>query len=327
MSEIRQYRSSGRIDRPAGAAAAALKARAAAWEVPLVEADERLSLFVWGCELRLSRDGSGLAVDLSAPEDRLIGTLRDSATELFAEVGLEVVWDRVDVGALAPGLSLLRVVAVTRPVPGYLRVRLAGPEAARFATGGLHVRLLLPSVPGRAPVWPRVAASGRTVWPAGPDALHRPVYTVAVQGADWLDIDIYRHDDSPTCRWAETVAPGTEVGLMGPGGGGCPEGARLWLFGDGTALPAIGRMLAVAPVPVRAWVSCAAEDMGALALDPRVTRCDDLLAALDGAGALAPEDHVWFAASGTEARAARKALTARGHARAHFTAAAYWDRG
>ena len=124
MSHLRNHRNSGIIPMASGAAAAALKARAAAWDVPLVETAEVLSLFVWGCELRLVPGGNDVRIELAAPEARLIGSLQDSATELFAEAGLEVRWDRVDAGALAPGLSLMRVLSVTQRSPGFVRVRL-----------------------------------------------------------------------------------------------------------------------------------------------------------------------------------------------------------
>ena len=322
MSQLRSHRNFGTIPRASGAAAAALKARAAAWEVPLVETPEALSMFVWGCELRLVPGGDDLRVELSAPEKRLIGSLQDSATELFAEAGLEVAWDRVDTGALAPGLSLMRVRSVTQRTPGFIRVRIAGPDAARFGMGSLHFRLLLPPA-GRIPVWPRIGASGRTEWPEGPDALHRPVYTVAAQAEDWVDFDIFRHAGSPTCDWALSGPEGAEVGIIGPGGGWCPEADRLHLFGDETALPAIARMLDLARGEVTAHVRAGYPDLGPLAADPSVTRCDDLLAALASADP-GQGDFVWFAAEAEQARQARKHLLARGMARKAFTTAAYW---
>lgn len=323
MSHLRNFRGAGTIPMASGAAVAALKARAAAWEVPLVEDEDGLSMLVWGCELRLTRQADSLRIDLLAPEERLVGTLREAAAEVFAEAGLAVGWDHVDVGALAPGLSLLQVARVSQPTPNFLRIRLTGRDAARFGTGSLHFRLLLPPE-GRAPQWPRVAATGRTVWPQGADALHRPVYTVADHGADWLDFDVFRHADSPTCNWAEGEPLGQQVGVLGPGGGWCPDARRLWLFGDETALPAIARMLRLTQAEVRVVLRCAAEDLGPLARHPAVSRCDDLVAALDRA---APFDDgfVWFAASTAEARAARTRLLELGLPKTRFSAAGYWS--
>lgn len=322
MSHLRSHRNFGIISMASGAAAAALKARAAAWEVPLVETAEAVSLFVWGCELRLVPGGDHVRIELTAPEARLIGNLQDSATELFADAGLHVHWDRVDAGALAPGLSLMRVQSVMGRSPGFIRVRLAGPDAVRFGRGSLHFRLLLPPA-GRAAVWPRIGASGRTEWPDGADALHRPVYTVADQQGDWLDFDIFRHAGSPTCDWASSGPEGATVGVIGPGGGWCPDAERLHLFGDETALPAIARMLDLAGGEVTAHVRAGYPDLGPLAADPRVSRCDDLMAAL-AALDLGPGAFVWFAGEAGQARQARQHLLARGMDRKAFTAAAYW---
>lgn len=325
MFPIRPYRSTGTLGSAAGAAAAALKARAAEWEIEAIETADSLTLHLWGCEMALIRDGDTARIELSAPEKRLIGNLQDTATTLFDELGLSIGWDRVETGALAPGLSLMRVVGVSPRTPGFLRVRVAGEDAARFGQGSLHFRLLLPPK-GRIPLWPRIAASGRTVWPEGADAPHRAVYTVAAQRDDWVDFDIFRHAASPTCDWADRARPGDPVGLIGPGGGGCPEAGRLWLFGDETALPAIARMLEQARGEVHAFLRAAPEDLAELARDPRVSRCDDLLAALDAAGFDAAQEnrHVWFAGPAHEAREARRRLAARGLAKREFTAAAYW---
>lgn len=323
MSHLRSFRSAGVIRQSSGAAAAALKTRAALWDVQLIESPGRLSLLVWDCELRLTSQPGSLRVDLTGPEQRLVGNLRESASEMFAEVGLSVEWDHVDVGALAPGLSLMRVASVRQTTPGFLRVRLTGPEAGRFGSGSLHFRLLLPPRDRQA-VWPRVTESGRTAWPEGPDALHRPVYTVAAQQDDWVEFDVFRHADSPTCVWAEGDPVGQEVGIVGPGGGWCPEAERLCLFGDETALPAIARMLALARGQVQAVVRCPAEDLGALGADSRVARCEDLLTALKGHKAVTGDDFIWLAAGADEARAARTHLLKLGRSKKSFSAAAYW---
>lgn len=323
MSALGEYRAAGEIRQGAGAALAALKARAAEWDLELREADGLLTLLLWGGELTCAVSPAGARLAIRAPERRLVQVIRDALAELLAAEGVAVDWDAVEEGALAPGLALMRVVSVRTRSPGFLRVRLRGDEAARFATGGLHFRLLLPPR-GRAPVWPRIAATGRTVWPEGRDALHRPVYTLAGQSGDWLDFDIFRHAGSPTCHWAASTGPGDLVGVIGPGGGWLPEADRLMLFGDATALPAIARMLALTDRPARAVLQLAPEDMGSLAADPRVTRTDDLTAAL-AAAEIAPGTHVWFAGHEDAARRARAHLAGRGMGKRDFTAAAYWS--
>lgn len=306
-----------------GAAVAALKIRAAEWQLDLIERPGRIGAILWGCELWMIHQDDALRVELSGPEARLVGNMREAVADMLAEVGLAVTWDRLDVGALAPGLALMRLVHVTRRSPNFLRIRLTGPEAGRFGQGSLHFRLLLPPR-GRAPVWPRVGETGRSIWPEGADALHRPVYTVAAQGGDWLDFDVFLHPGSPTCDWAMTTLPGQEVGVIGPGGGWCPEAAHLRLFGDQTALPAIARILDLTGGEARAVIRCAPRDLGSLAEDPRVDLAEDLLGAL--ADCDIPRNcHVWFAARADEARHARQHLVARGLTKREFTTAAYWD--
>lgn len=322
MSQLFAHRLGGVVPLTAGSAVAALRARAAAYGVSILETPERMTLALWGGELRLEPASDALRLDLHAPEARLIGLMQDMASEALAEAGIEIMWERVDTGALAPNLSLMRVASVRPLSPRFQRLRLQGPEAERFGRDGLHVRLLLPQ-PGRMARWPRIGPTGRTVWPEGPDALHRPVYTVADQQADWLDIDIFCHAGSPTCDWACADPSGDEVGVMGPGGGWCPEAQHLLLLGDQTALPAIRRMLALAGPRARAHVLADRDDLGALARDPRVSVTTDLLAALE-AEAPGPDSYVWFAAHAAQARDARAALLARGHPKTGFTAAAYW---
>lgn len=301
----------------------ALKQRAAEWDVPC-DISENVAIFcVWNCEARLTRQGETVDITLTAPDRRLLLTLQGSLADLFEEQKLTVSWDDVAEGALAPGLSLMRVRSVCRRSPGFLRVSVEADDAARFSRGGLHFRLLLPPK-NRKPVWPRINASGRTIWPDGDDTLHKPVYTTVKQAGTVLDFDIFRHVGSPTSDWAESEPIGQTVGIMGPGGGSCPPGQPLYLFGDETALPAISRMLSLAEGPVHAFVRSAPEDLCELLDNPRVSRVDDLLAALEAT----PSDHggfTWFAAHAEAARKARLLLSGRGLTKRDFTAAAYWS--
>lgn len=300
----------------------ALKKRAAQWDVPC-EVSEDIAVFrVWNCEARLTGQGEAVDIAVTAPDRRLLLTLQGSLAELFEEHKLTVSWDAVEEGALAPGLSLMRVRSVVRRSTGFVRVSVESDDAARFSSGGLHFRLLLPPK-NRKPVWPRINASGRTIWPDGDDTLHKPVYTIVRQAGSVLDFDVFRHAGSPTSDWADSNPVGQTVGIMGPGGGSCPPGQPLYLFGDETALPAISRMLSLAQGPVQAFVRAAPEDLCELLDDPRVSRVDDLLATLEAT----PSDHggfTWFAAHAETARQARTLLVGRGLKKQDFTAAAYW---
>jgi NADPH-dependent ferric siderophore reductase len=138
------------------------------------------------------------------------------------------------------------VISSTRLSPHMQRVRFSARDLARFARGGLHIRLLLPPK-GRQPVWPQMGADGLVVWPSGANALIARVYTIrAIDVAGgWFDVDFVLHpgSDTPAATFAENARRGDVIGMFGPGGGDVPEAQSLLLLGDDTALPAIGRIL------------------------------------------------------------------------------------
>lgn len=140
----------------------------------------------------------------------------------------------------------LRVISSVRVGPHIQRLRFAGERLERFATGGLHVRLLMPRE-GRKPVWPRVGEDGLLVWPQGEDALTVRVYTIRAIDveASWVEVDFVLHPgcETPAARFAEQATPGDVIGMIGPGGGDVPETANMLLLGDDTAVPAIVRIL------------------------------------------------------------------------------------
>lgn len=240
------------------------------------------------------------------------------------------------VSAHPQNFRLARVTAVTRPVPGFLRLRLEGPGFALFARGGLHLRLLLPP-DGRRPVWPGVDAAGRTVWPQGEDKLHDPVYTIRAidAAAGWLEIDIYHHGRGRTCRWAPD-ALGAEVGLMGPGGGWLPDARQLLMAGDETALPAMARILAAADPATcgEVLIEIADPSLRQPLPGPEGVRIrwllrgqavleDWVLARLAASGSPAP--YLWFAAEDRQATRLRHVIRKRGTpARGHSYIAGYW---
>src|SRR5690606_21478865 len=103
-----------------------------------------------------------------------------------------------------PYFHLATVVSSQSVTPCMRRVTLAVPGAARLATGGLHVRLLLPPE-GRPPVWPTVRTDGRIRWPEGEDALVVRVYTIRAFDLERqrVDIDFVLHegDHTPAATW------------------------------------------------------------------------------------------------------------------------------
>ncbi|TCT05474.1 siderophore-interacting protein [Aquabacter spiritensis] len=255
-------------------------------------------------------------------------------------------WQGHDAGRRdIPYFREMTVVDAATITPRMRRVVLAG-DAAHFATGGLHVRVLIPPA-GRPPVWPHCASDGRTVWPSGADGLTPRVYTVRAVDPDRgeLAIDVVLHaGTAPGSDWARTVRPGARVGLLGPGGA-LPEAADWVLFaGDETALPAIARMLPLLPATaqavVRIEVADAAEEQPLASparLDLRWLHrggapagTTDLLlravAALDWPADRAAAS-AWIGCEQAAARALRARLAQEGLLRTRQTVAAYWRLG
>ncbi|WPZ14688.1 siderophore-interacting protein [Nitratireductor rhodophyticola] len=150
-------------------------------------------------------------------------------------------------GMLLPYFREMRVVSAENLTPFMKRVRLAGENLARFARGGLHMRLLFPPAGTASPSWPCIGKNGEAIWP---DDENRPVarvYTIRAIDVDrgHVDVDMVLHegDAYPGAGWAAQAKPGDIVGMTGPGGGEAPEAHRLVLLGDETALPAIARIL------------------------------------------------------------------------------------
>ena len=161
-------------------------------------------------------------------------------------------------GTPLPYFREMRVVSATNVTPRMRRVRLKGKDIARFAVGGLHVRLLLPPKPGIVPPWPVMGEDGRPVWPKGENRPVMRIYTIReidVERGE-IDIDFVLHegDNTPGSTWAQQAGPGDIVGVLGPGGGELPEADWYLFAGDETALPAISRILAELPAECRATV-------------------------------------------------------------------------
>lgn len=247
-----------------------------------------------------------------------------------------------------PFFRVMTVISSQRLTPRMRRIRLAGQDLARFAVGGLHVRLIFPPK-GREPVWPVLGADGRIVWPGGSDALVARVYTLRNVDVERgiVDIDIVLHpgECTPGSGFAEVARPGDIVGMTGPGGGFFPKARTLLLFGDETAQPAIARILEALPVGVhaRAFVEVAGlEEMIPLhsAARTEVTYLDRKGAPAGTAGLLAeaarsldwssiePDAFVWAGCEFSDFRRIRAFLRSElGIQRERHLVVAYWRRG
>lgn len=137
------------------------------------------------------------------------------------------------------------VRGIRRVGANFLRVTLDCADTRRLSEErGMHFSLLLPPE-GRAPVWPRLDANGRTVMPDGADRLHRAAYTFVALDPERgrFAFDVFEHEGGRTTSWARTARPGDLLGISGPGSGGFPPGGDILIAGDETALPAIRRIL------------------------------------------------------------------------------------
>ena len=307
-------------------------------ELPVVETETDFSLQTTNGEIALRVQDNAVGLTLRAPNDVRLHALKQVVFARLARLDRSVVpqWDHVAAGALPPNLALAQVASVTRISPHFNRVRVIGRGLQRFGDGGLHFRLLL-AQNGRAPVWPRIAPDGRTVWPEGEDALHRPVYTTRAfdPAGSWLDFDVFLHEGGRVTDWTYTTAAGDAVGLMGPSGSDIPQAAWVGLFGDETALPAVARILAALHQDTvgHAFVLLGdLSDAQVLQHPPGVmvhwlTRSagDDLNAALRRLTLPETDRFVWFASEASEAGAARSYLRdTHGFGRAQTNVSGFW---
>ena len=153
---------------------------------------------------------------------------------------------------LPANFMFVHVADVAPLGPNFLRVTLEGEDMSRHQDDAIHFRLVQPPIAG-TPTWPSVAANGSILWPEGPGAPHRPVYTTRFVDyrANTLMTDIFIHDGGRTTEWARELQRGdhsrSTVGLVGPSGGGLMQADRVLMATDETGFPAAARILEALP--------------------------------------------------------------------------------
>ncbi|MFE3836189.1 siderophore-interacting protein [Pseudogemmobacter sonorensis] len=307
---------------------------------------EELSLPLSGGRIGVMPMGSGLELVLEAENERRLYMLQQVVMNRLDQLDPvpRLEWERVDAGALPPNLSIAAVEHIRQISPNFRRVRLRFDDVARYAGDGLHFRLVISAqAPGRAQggsvvEWPVIDPSGRTRWPEGEAALHRPVYTVREidARAGWMDFDVYIHDGGRVSAWTGRARPGDRIGLLGPTTRRSDLPGWLGFFGDETAIPAIALYLASLPETARgvAVIACAdLADRQELRHPPGVrldwiTRAPGVLALALKAVDLPEADRwIWFGAEREEADAARRWLREeRGFAKAEMNVTAFWSQ-
>ncbi len=285
---------------------------------------------------------------VQSPDAVGLQLIRDMLAQRLDAFGIAPHWDEDRTGSRPGNQSLARVLSVTRISPSYSRVVIEGPDLARFDGDGLHFRLLFG--PAGAD-WPVTDANGVTRWPGEAAAWHRPVYTtrqieadsagargIKTSAAARLTFDVFRHDGGRVTTWCDSVAPGTEVALTGPGGGGLPDAAGwVGLVGDETALPVMARILSSLPAGTRGeavlFIPDARDAQDISHPDGIALRwvlrggSDSPLATLRALPVPQTDRYVFFAGERSDAVLARAWLPAQGLARGEYVSAAYWSRG
>ncbi|MBN9672296.1 DUF2218 domain-containing protein [Roseibium aggregatum] len=290
-------------------------------------------------EVHISDENNGVRLTISAPDSTKLYVLQETVDHILSEIGAadSLNWSASRAGSLPANLCIATVEACTRISPSYYRVRIADPGLERFARDGLHFRLLF-GPQDHAGEWPTIAETGRTLWPGGADAWHRPVYTTRFidPQAGILEFDVFIHAGGRVTDWCRRVQCGEKIAITGPGGEWHPAAGWLALFADETALPAIARMLEAAPESTKGQAVIVAshrDDIQTLAAPEGVSvrwilrgGKETLPDALAGMNLPQADRFVWFAGEKSEVVNARKKLSALGLAKHEWRAAAYWMR-
>ena len=161
-----------------------------------------LRVMLSGGDLLALAEAGATRLRITAQDGPHLQGLRDYLTEEIAAAGVVPEWQGRRARGRPDNHALARVVGVRRLSPSYIRVILADPALARFATGGLHFRLLF-GPPGAD--WPGLDANGVTDWPQGSAAWHKPVYTIRHlwdrDGVPHLSFDVFLHEGGRVTDW------------------------------------------------------------------------------------------------------------------------------
>jgi len=224
------------------------------------------------CSMELTQALGRLHVRIETPSENLLSFLREEFVERVEEIdpalAQRVRWSgEIAVGERPGNFRILKAVARQEIFPGLVRVTLRGSDVAALNEDGIHVRLLMPLKRGRDPVWPKLGANGRTIWPEAEDALHARFVTIRSLRIDSqeIDVDIAHHSGGLISDWAALQGDDKPVGVIGPGGDAkLPETNGVVLAGDATGLPAIARLIASVGGEVEGMVIGAAPTQAAL---------------------------------------------------------------
>lgn len=240
-------------------------------------------------------------------------------------------------------LEVRRVEALT---PHMRRIVFGGAALRDFVSAAPddHVKLFFPNAHGEI-VRPTVGPNGPQ-YEAGVAYSPMRDYTPRHYDAkaQELTIDFVLHGDGPAAHWAAQARPGQTIGAGGPRGSLviAEDFDTYAMFGDETALPAIGRWLE--EMPAGAHATALIELPEAADRQPLRSRADvdirwlerngepatdsrRLEHALRGLPAIEGDSFYWIAAESGRARAMRQWLDQRGVPKDWIKATGYWKAG
>lgn len=282
----------------------------------------------------------------ASSEDRLFmlkSGLISQIEALLPDLARAIHWSDHDMTSnLPPNFTFVRAITAEPLGPVFLRVTLAGEDLSRHGDEAIHFRLV--QTPKDSPAqWPGVAPNGSIIWPDGPNAPHRPVYTTRLvdHDANRLITDVFVHEGGRTTEWAQQIMAGARdrevVGLLGPSGGGLLEADQVLMASDETGFPAAARLLENLPANAIGQIFLEAEhgaDCAYPITPPPGVRVTWLSRAngenLADATIRALSDHrqskIWFAGEKSEARRLREAASLAGRDRADLRISGFWTR-
>ncbi|MEM0937221.1 MAG: siderophore-interacting protein [Pseudomonadota bacterium] len=243
-------------------------------------------------------------------------------------------------GSLPPNFTFVRVHTVEELGPVFLRVTLEGEDLSAHRGDAIHFRLVQPPKNADAQ-WPTVAANGSIVWPEGPGAPHKPVYTTRHVDHDKkiLVTDVFLHEGGRTTEWAQEARSGERgrnvVGVLGPSGGGLLDADRVLMATDETGFPAAARLLENLPKGATGRVFVEAEHGQDCAYPIDAPEGVELIwlsrakgEVLGTATVDALPEHagakIWFAGERQQAKQVRDAAKAAGWASGDLRISAFW---
>ena len=179
-------------------------------------------------------------------------SLTECLGEYADEIGLpdgswDITWEGQAPRSPAQ-LHILQVIGNQALSPQMRRLRLQCDDIKPFAEGGIHIRMLLPTV-GVEPAWPALQEDGRLLWASGKPRMVRRTYTIRAVDvpASCIDVDVLLHADtggpSPGSVWVEHAALGSAVGVLSPARGLPAHASRHVFVADACALPAAARQM------------------------------------------------------------------------------------